>query len=150
LLYEHGIAVGDMVEPITVPCSDSTQRVVADTTSLQLVTITSVDDYCAECHRHLLGLDAVARLTQLGDTGFFLTYAPPARQAEIVKAYRAKTSQPVCFDQVGAMWEKYNLRHTPVTLLLLRGRVVYAHDTPLDDSTSRADMVAAISWFRAG
>ena len=62
LLYEHGIAVGDIVEPMSVACSDATQRTVADAEHFQLITLSGVDDYCAAAFVYCRVPQAVRRL----------------------------------------------------------------------------------------
>jgi hypothetical protein len=148
LLYEHGIDVGDKLDAISVACSDAAQRTFAEAKRLQLVTLSSVDDYCAECDRHLRGLDAVSKRAEMSHDAFILTYGAPARHVDIVTAYAPKTNRPVCFDETGRVWERHDLRHTPLTLLLWSGQVVYAHDGPLDDSTVQGKVARAITDFR--
>jgi hypothetical protein len=145
LLNDHGVKIGDAIARVNAPCSDGKIRQVGDTAIQQVVTLTSADDYCSECDRHLSGLDEAWRHVEIKSEHIYLTYASKARQVEVLKAYHAKTGAPICFDEAGVIWQTNRITHTPVTLLLQHGRVVYAHDAPLDDSLRRASFVRDVS-----
>lgn len=137
LHLRHGIAIGQVIEGTTFACSDSTDRTVAGRSARQIITLANASDFCSECDRHLTGLDAIAAALSRDADRFLLTYASPARTSEVLNVFKSKTRLPVCFDASGAFWRRYDISHTPVTIVLRDGMVVYAYDGPLDDSIAQ-------------
>jgi hypothetical protein len=147
LVNEHGIKVGDHVAPLSVACSDAHERIVGR--GRQLITLTTLEDLCSDCHRHLGGLSRAVRALaeQRGDLGvepIFLAAVPSSRQVEAIRAYRDQRGAALCFDEGSELWTRHHLTHTPVTLLLLDGRVAFAHDAPLDDEQARSAFVQSV------
>jgi hypothetical protein len=147
LVNEHGIKVGDHVAPLAVACSDAHERIVGK--GRQLVTLTTLEDLCSDCHRHLGGLSqAVQALAERrGDLDvepIFLAAVPSSRQVEAIRAYRNQRGAALCFDESSELWARHHLTHTPVTLLLLDGRVAFAHDAPLDNEQARSAFVQSV------
>lgn len=131
LRLTHGLSSGDVIALQNMRCADGVVRKLGASEQLQLVTFSTVSD-CAECDRHLNGLEQLYREHKLPGEALIVTYAPPARQAEIVTAYRVRTSRPICFDETGALWTAHDISHTPVTVLIRNGKVLYLDDAPLE------------------
>ena len=147
LLNEHGIRLGDRLRPVRLPCTDGRSRTVADSPAVQVVTFSTSGD-CSASIRHLSGLEEIWRGRRLAPgqvDQFFVTYTLPARQAEVLAQYAATGTRPVCIDQGGMLWTAHDISHTPVTVLLGHGRIIYAHDAPLDSPDARAEFVHAIT-----
>lgn len=131
ILLNHGIAVGTNVARLSVSCSDGRQRVLGERPAAQLVTLSTPGD-CPECDRHWVGIDRIYREHALRLEQFVVTFAPQAARVEVLARYRGWTMLPLCFDENGSLWSKYNISHTPVTLLLRDGKVQYLDDAPLE------------------
>jgi hypothetical protein len=131
LRFAHGMKTGDLIAPQTLPCSDGAARALGAPQRVQLVTFSTASD-CTECDRHLNGLEELYRQKALPGDAIIVTYAPPARQTEVLAAYLARTARPVCFDERGALWTAHDISHTPVTALIRNGEVVYLDDAPLE------------------
>jgi len=134
----HGIVIGQAIAPSTFSCSDSTDRTVAGRPARQIITLANVTDFCSECDRHLAGVQAEASALARNADPFLLTYASAARRAETARMFRARTGLPVCFDTTGAFWRRYDVSHTPLTIVLRDDVVVYGSDGPLDDTLKQS------------
>ena len=129
VINDHKIRVGDTLSAVTVDCN-GTRRIVGRPGSVQLVTFSTKGD-CTACLPHLAGLEQVLERRALAIETFHVTYASNAELASVREAYRAITHRAVCVDEHATLWDKYNISHTPVTVLLRSGEVVYMHDMPL-------------------
>ncbi len=150
-LNEHGIHLGQEIGPLTIHCTDGEDRTIGARSAMQLITISAVND-CAECQRHLTGLEQVYKEDRLQLDQFVVTSASPTRRADVLAAYRARTNRPVCIDTEEALWHQSNLSHTPVTLLVRNGRVAYIDDAPTETAAEIAlftrQVARAANWPR--
>lgn len=127
----HGIRVGDTIAVAALPCSDGKDRLVGIPNGPQLITFATGSD-CASCSLVLPGLEEIWRKQTLGIQTFFVSYMPRGSWPTAVRFFKAQTSQPVCFDTTGYLWVRYNISHTPFTVLLRNGVVAFGYDGPLD------------------
>lgn len=127
---DHKITVGDSIAPLAVNCAGGATRVVADPAKVQLVTVSTASD-CSACLTHLAGLESVLAQDPIHIETFYVSLVPRDQQQGAMIAYHTVTSRLVCFDERGVLWDKYNISHTPVTVLLRHGRIAYMHDMPL-------------------
>lgn len=138
-----GVIVGLRIDEIPLLCDDGQVRIVAPRKLAQLVTFTSVGD-CSACEMHLAGLDSLSKLKQLPVPHVYVAYSAAAARKADSRAYAAVISEPVCWDETGALWDKYNISHTPVSLLVSDGRVVLLHDTPLVTAEDRQRLIDTV------
>jgi hypothetical protein len=128
---------------MTLSCSDGRSRELAAADSVQLVTFWTVND-CSTCSRHLEGLETAWRKAEISLDQFVVTYETGARRPEVLRIHQAGSTRPLCIDTAAKFWDKYDIRHTPVTILIGNGRVVYMNDLPLDSDGSREGFVRKV------
>ena len=131
----HGIAIGNRLTPIRLPCSDGLNRTVG--AGKQLVTFARLEDYCELCHHHLWGVAELWRENNLGAEPVLVAYVPSTRRAEAIREFRNVPGASLCFDEGGVLWRQNHLVETPFTVLLIDGRIAYASDAPLDIAAER-------------
>lgn len=149
LLNAHGIELGDTVPKVMLACTDGKRRLVGSDTRLQLVTFSTMSD-CSACTPHLAGLDALWQANRLPAVDqLVVAYAPTGQRTTALKAYGSRTPRPVCFDTSGVYWSAESISHTPVTVLLSRGVVVYEHDAPLGTDEERQRLIRDIDKLAA-
>lgn len=135
-LNEHGLRLRHVIGPTAVSCTDGRTRTVGGRGALQLITFSAASD-CSDCERHLMGLKReYGGDPKLGIDQFFVTYGPADRRVDILGQYRARTAEPVCMNDGASLWHQQNISHTPFTILVRNGRILYIDDAPLD---TRAD-----------
>ena len=138
---DHKISVGDSIAPLALTCAGGATRVVADPAKVQLVTVSTASD-CSTCLSHLAGLENILEHDPIHIETFYVSWVPPEQQRGAMIAYHTVTTRLVCFDERGVLWDKYNVSHTPVTVLLRHGRIVYMHDMPLISEPSQQTFLA--------
>jgi hypothetical protein len=145
LLMDHHLVRGMSIDETRLPCSDGQTRVLGPRDALQLVTFTTVGD-CSACQPHLAGVAALAK-SRLGVNHLFVTYAGRTEVGTVKRAYAEITSDPICWDETGQLWDHYRISHTPVTVLLRSGVIVYLNDGPLTDHENAARFEANVHYF---
>lgn len=143
-----GIVVGLSIDETPLPCNDGQLRVIAPRKLSQLITFTSVGD-CSACEQHLAGLDSLSRLKQLPVPHVYVAYSAPSNRSADSRAYASVISDPVCWDEKGALWDEYNISHTPVSVLVFDGRVLLMHDTPLVAAEDRQRLIDTVRAVQA-
>lgn len=143
LAFDHGVVIGDRLLAVSLSCSDGRSREVAAANKIQLVTLWTADD-CSSCSRHLAGLETAWHQAEIPFDQFVVTYATSARRPEVLRSHRAGSTRPLCIDTAAKFWDKYDIRHTPVTILIENGRVAYMHDLPLDSDEMRKEFVRKV------
>ncbi len=125
----HGIEIGQQVQPTSVRCGDGEQREVGTKDRIQIVTFATPYD-CYTCSAHLGGLPESKVLRSSHVEAFVVVWAPQSKLAtrEFKKISEKYT---VCVDERGALWDAHAISHTPVTVALRGGEVVYLNDQPL-------------------
>lgn len=130
-IVDHGVRVGTAMSSRALTCTDKKRRLLAPSQGLQLATFTSISD-CSVCMPHLEGMARLVRSKVVSIEHVFVVYAPQENGWTILRAYQRIGAEPVCWDPSGYVWSRYGIAHTPVTLLLRDGMIVYVHDGPLD------------------
>jgi hypothetical protein len=130
VINQHVIKVGDVITPTRLRCHAGADRIVANPSEIQLITFSTPND-CSACVPHLAGLEEVLKRAPVHIDNFYVSWAPPAETTSAIASYRAFSNRAVCFDEAGALWDTYNISHTPITVVLRRGQIVYMHDMPL-------------------
>lgn len=133
---DHGFHVGDSVAQATFECLKTPERTIGTVGSLQLVTFSTSAD-CSMCIAHLSGLEAIAKERRGPPDDFIVTWSPKGSMAEIARNYTAASSRDVCVDRTGALWDELNIQHTPVTVVLGSGRIMYMNDRALVSDSSQ-------------
>lgn len=128
-----------------LPCHAHALASDADRDSTtQLVTFASSGD-CLVCGPHLAGLDTLRQRQQLPFMHRLVIYASAHDEPRMRRTLRAQIDAPPCFDHTGSLWESVDLGKTPVTVLLVNGRVVDADRSALDTDAQRANYAARVS-----
>ncbi|MBL0938581.1 MAG: hypothetical protein IBJ03_06790 [Gemmatimonadaceae bacterium] len=133
----HGIAIDAQIEETSLDCGDEGTRQLAPRSGVQLITFSTPYD-CSACTPHLAALDSLKKQGMLPEGDAMVLWAPGENLDHEVGMVRGKTHRTVCVDQKGMMWDRHDLQHTPVTVLLVDGRVVYMNDRLLDSESQRA------------
>ena len=94
---------------------------------MQLVTLSTPGD-CSTCVPHLAGLDSLAREPGGPSTNFILAFAPGSSVARVSNMYSNYVGRDVCVDTMGRAWDALDVQKTPVTILLVSGRIAYMTD----------------------
>ena len=141
--YPRQIHEAEVLLKSEIACSDGTRRGIGDSTVVQLITFASAGD-CLSCGTHAAGLDSI-RLSGVLDADFFtVAYAPQPQQDEIRHALAFRSGNAVCFDPAGKYWSAHDLSRTPVTVLVIHGRIAYVHDKNLDADIARTEFVREV------
>ena len=146
VLHSRQLAIGDRITQQELACSDGRSRRVADRGVAQVVTFASLGD-CSSCASHMTGVDSIYSRRELKLEMFSVIYGPGAREPDIVRRMAPPQARPACTDQRGVFWEALDLSHTPLTVLLIDGRIAYMHDAPLDSAEDWRRLTGAL---RAG
>lgn len=145
----HGLRLGDQLAAKPLDCEDSFPRTAAAARAFQIITFATMDD-CSACLAHLAGLEAAGKAdTVVSQNQFFVAWAAPAELRQARRAFRSATRRPVCFDVDGSYWSAANLSHTPVTAIIVNGRVLYMTDLPLASASARQQFVDDVERFRS-
>jgi len=146
LLQGHGgLTAGIAITKVRLTCDDGVQRVLGED-EVQLVTFTTPGD-CSSCQSHLAGLELMTRHRQMPLDHYFVAYAPRSTRTVDLRAYRRLVTGRLCWDEHGALWDRHNVSHTPVTALMRHDTVLLLHDAPLlaaDARRALAESVAAL------
>lgn len=140
-LNDHGLALGQRIAPVTLSCSDGRQHVVADSAETQLVTIATLRD-CSECETHMSGLNDLRARGKLPAPDMLVIWPTLGAPASEFNKRMRKSARLVCADEGGVLWDRYNVLHTPVTLVLRSGRVSYIYDAPLQSVGAQQALLA--------
>jgi len=117
------------------------QELISDTASQsaeQLVTFAASGD-CLVCGPHLAGLDTLRQRGQLPYAHLLVIYASEHDEPRLRRTLRAQIDMPPCFDHSGSLWQAVELGKTPVTALLVNGRIVDEDRSALDTDERRAN-----------
>lgn len=128
---DHGVHAGTALTPLSLDCSDGRKRMVGDPNASHVVTLATSGD-CAQCNRHWQGITALFERNAARGHQYAIVNAPPSHTAEATAHMRGYSDIPVCFDTAGVLWSNHNVSHTPVTLVVQNGRVVYVNGEALD------------------
>jgi hypothetical protein len=140
----HGFVVGDSIAPFAVHCLSGRSRMLGELGATQLVTFSTAGD-CSTCMPHLDGLEQIARAGRGPPDSFILTWAPGQSIAEVGRLYASRPARDVCLDKLGQAWDSLDLQHSPVTVLLISGRVSYMTDRGYLTDSSRARFLADLA-----
>ncbi|MBB4635175.1 TlpA family protein disulfide reductase [Longimicrobium terrae] len=123
---EHGISPGDAVASVKVPCMSGPDREVAEKNKLQVVTFATPYD-CSACTPHMAGVPRVLRHINEDQKGFVVVWSPNKKMLQRSLG-QAKSDLPICIDEAGVFWDRHDIQHTPFTVVIDDGRVVYTTD----------------------
>jgi hypothetical protein len=138
-----GFDVGDSIAPFVVDCLKAGTRELGTSGASQIVTFSSPGD-CSICMPHLAGLDSIA-LAKLGPPdNVLVTYAPGRSPATVARLYGSRMARDVCVDTGGRAWDALHLNKTPVTVLLVSGRVAYLTNADMLSPASRAGFLRQV------
>lgn len=140
----HGFKVGDSLAPFHVQCLKDSDKILAKPGVTQLVTFSTAGD-CSTCMSHLSGLEAVSRAGGGPPQNFIVTWSRGQSVPEIARLYSSRPGRDVCLDSLGQAWDSLNIQHTPVTVLLISGRVAFMTDKGLTSDSSRARFISDIA-----
>ena len=129
---EHGIKVGAQLSELVLDCGEGEQQRVAPRQGVQLVTFATPYD-CSSCAPHMSALDSLSARGALPSNDLMVVWAPGAELEREVALVREKTPRKVCVDPRGTLWDRHDLQHTPITMLLVDGRVTYMNDRMLSN-----------------
>lgn len=132
---EHGVTLGQAVPLTPLSCSDSTARRVGDPDALQMITFATSYDGCTVCNLHLKSLGSI-RWRQLPDVDPFIVAWGPSRKRLVqlesgLSDTLGLTFPSVCIDRKGVLWDSLNVSHTPFSVIVRNGRIIYLHDADL-------------------
>lgn len=144
----HGFKVGDSIAPFGVQCLKTTNRILAARGATQLVTFSTAGD-CSTCMTHLAGMEAIAREGNGPRDNFVVTWSRNQTLPEVARLYASRPVRDVCIDSAGQAWDGLNLQHTPVTILLISGRVAYMTDKGYVSDSSRTHFLSDIARVAA-
>lgn len=133
----HGFKVGDTIAPLGVDCLKQRGRVLGAQGATQLVTFSSPGD-CSTCMLHLAGMEKIAREGNGPRENFIVSWGPGLTLSDVGRLYSSHPVRDVCTDSGGKAWDALNLEHTPVTVLLISGRVALMTDKGYGSDSSRA------------
>ncbi len=136
-LTRHGLAVGEAIQPVRLECDDARSRIVAPLEIPQLVTFTTPGD-CSACETHLAGVEMLLSDNSPIPEHVWVAYPADVDSNAASEQYRLITRFPICWDRAGAMWTRYNISHTPFTVLLRNGKVLLIDDASLARPSERA------------
>lgn len=135
-LQRFGFAVGDSIAPFSVDCLTAGSRRIGLPGSTQVVTFSTPGD-CSTCMLHLAGLDSVALSGRGPADNVIVTFTPGQSPASVARLYGSRLVRDVCVDTSGFAWDALNMQKTPVTALLISGRVAYVTNGGLLSDSSR-------------
>lgn len=145
---EHGVALGTRMRPTPLQCFGAGGRVVAAAGQFQIVTFATPYD-CSSCTPHLDGVPEVVGKAGLSAHAFTTVWAPSMKAVERQVRHRAR-KQATCVDEDGSLWEEHNMLHTPFTVVLRDGVIVYLHDGNLQSAEEREQLAADLREIVAG
>lgn len=144
MLNAHGgIRTGVLLAPTSLPCDGVGSREIGERGHSQLITFTTAGD-CSSCAPHLAGLDSLIRREALPVSHLFVVYSRKATTASDRRTLRGILNGVICWDHDGALWDRHDISHTPVTVLSVNGRVLLVHDAPLVAPHDRARLVDSV------
>jgi hypothetical protein len=128
---EHGIHPGEQMVAASLSCMTGGERTLADPSAVQVVTFATPYD-CSACSPHMALVPRVLRRVNASDRAFVVVWAP--NRASLAHSLgRARSELPVCLDEKGVYWDRHNIQHTPFTVVIDHGRVVYTNDATLQN-----------------
>jgi len=133
---EHGVREGTQIGEISLECGEATTtpiapKLIAPKHDVQLITFSTPYD-CSACAPHLAALDSLRRHGLLPQNDVMVIWSPGGNIGREANVVRNKSPRTVCVDQRGALWDRHDLQHTPITVLVVKGRVTYLNDRMLD------------------
>lgn len=138
----HGFRIGDTIPSHTLRCLRKSERQLGSTKSTQLVTFSNPGD-CSTCIAHLRSIESIAAATATVGENFIVTWGPGFQYSDLERLYGSSRARDACFDSAGFAWDALHLEHTPVTALLISGRVAFMTDKAYRSDSSRR-MAASI------
>lgn len=145
---EHGVAPGIRVGTQALDCGAAGARALG-APGVQLVTFSTPLD-CSSCAPHLSSLDSLHARHALPANELVVVWAPGGDLDRDVAQVRKSTPRLVCVDRRGELWERYDLRHTPFTVLLVDGRIEYLNDRLLENERERTAFIDDIQRAAGG
>jgi len=127
---EHGIKEGARLDEVSLDCGVDGSREIAPRHNVQLVTFATPYD-CSSCAPHLAALDSLHAHGELPRNDVIVMWSPGSDLQREVAIVRKRTPRTVCVDPRGTLWDRHDLQHTPITMLLVDGRVTYMNDRML-------------------
>lgn len=141
----HGLELGQRLSKVIIDCP-SGRLVLAGASDTQLITLATLRD-CSACEAHMIGLDELKRQGRLPPDEYLVVWPQPGTSAHELEGYTRQTARRVCVDSAGHFWDRFNVQHTPVTLVVKDGRIVYLDDRPLLSGPSIAAFLTGIGHF---
>jgi hypothetical protein len=139
------VALGQVIGPILVDC-DGQPDWLGSAEQTQLITFATAKD-CSSCETHMSGLNDLRGKDSLPVKDMVVLWAEPGTASSELARARAHSNRRVCSDVRGEAWDHYNLQHTPVTLVLQHGRILYLHDGPLISTEDRTQFVSDLHRY---
>jgi hypothetical protein len=137
---DHGVTLGERIAATAVKCLDGTQRNVGAKEQMQIVTFATPFD-CSECTPHLVGTPEVVKRAGLAQHAFWVVWSPNMKSLERSVASK-RPELPVCVNEDGGLWDRHDVVHTPFTVVLRNGSVVYMHDGMMSSAQEKAKFAA--------
>jgi len=57
------------------------------------------------------------------------------------------TFPSVCIDRKGVLWDSLNVSHTPFSVIVRNGRIIYLHDAALTSAAVGEQFYADVAWL---
>ncbi len=143
--YVRRIQLADDLVSRKLSCSDGVSRDAGKFNATPvLITFVSSGD-CLSCGTHAPGLEAVRKSGAIKAEFFTVAYASSQEQPAVLRSLNAMSTNPVCFDAEGFFWRAHDLTRTPVTLLVVAGKIRMVHDKSLDSPEQRRSFIQAVN-----
>lgn len=145
-LSEHGVVLGQAVPEVALGCSDGVTRHIGEKGAYQLVTFATPFD-CVMCNLHIASLGDVPwnTLPELDPIVVAWSPAKSDRDHLSVGGGDEPVMFPVCIDEAGVLWDSLNVSHTPFTVLVEDGRVIYLEDRNLARLNRQEEFLADLA-----
>ena len=141
----HGVHLGQRMGPLTVQCPAGA-LVVGAPAQTQLITFATESD-CWACQAHIAGMEAIYQSGAVSVTNAVVFWTPRGERRDPRVVHARPNARPVCLDDAAALFDRYGIEHTPVTVLLRDGRVLYMHDRPLASVTAQSKVVSDLQVY---
>ncbi len=145
---EHGLAPGAALTAIRLPCLPHGARILGARGQTQIVTFVTPFD-CSACAPHLAAIPELVRRAGAASSAFLVAWAPNPATISRGLDTPAGAGLPVCVDRTGSLWDRYDLLHTPFTVVVRNGVVVYVNDATFPSAASRAEFVEDVRRLKA-
>lgn len=139
----YGFAVGDSIAAFSVDCLKAGPRALGLAGATQVITFSTPGD-CSTCMPHLAGLDSLAIAGRGPRDNVIVTFSPGQTPASVARLYGGRMARDVCVDTAGFAWDALNIGKTPITVLLVSGRVSFMTNKGLLSDSSRTRFLSEI------